>query len=140
MSSTELDILKAITEIKIGDETVNIKELAWPDALALLNKLASQIGKFMTTDGKFVLTVDNIATIITGSQDISEWLMLKATGKDAAWLATLTFSQALSVLDAAISVNIRPDFFVQAERIGQRIKKVFNLDGLKKTPTPASGK
>lgn len=139
-SSTDIDILKALTEVKIGDQTIAIKELAWPDALALLNKLAGHAGKFITTDGKFVLTTDNVATIVVGSQDISEWLITKATGKDAAWLATLTFDQALTVLDAAISVNIRPDFFVKATRIGQRVKAVFGLDKLKNPPTPVLAK
>ena len=141
MNSThDIDILKAITEVKLGDQTITIKELAWPDALALLNKLASHAGKFITTDGKFVLTTENVATIVTGSQDISEWLMTKATGKDTAWLATLTFDQALTVLDAAISANIRPDFFVKAERIGQRINAVFGLDKSKNPPTPPLAK
>ena len=139
-SSTDIDILKAVTEVKLGDQTVAIKELAWPDALALLNKLAGHAGKFITTDGKFVLTTENVVTIVTGSQDISEWLMTKATGKDAAWLNALTFDQALTVLDAAISVNVRPDFFAKAGRIGQRIKTVFGLDKSKNPPTPASAK
>ena len=138
--ATEIDILKAVTEIKLGDQTIAIKELAWPDALALLNKLASHSGKFMTTDGKFVLTTENIATIVTGSQDLSEWLILKATGKDSTWLNGLTLGQALTVLDAAISQNLRPDFFEQGRRIGQRINAVFGLGKSKNPPTPPSVK
>lgn len=127
----DLEILNPITELKLGTETVAIRELSWPDAMVFLSKLAKQAGQFTTTDGRLEVTPEKLAEIVTSAQDLSEWLVLKSTGKDAEWLQQRSFSEGLDLLEAALSMNLRPDFFDKLKRIGSRFM------GVLKAPQPA---
>jgi hypothetical protein len=122
----DLEILNPITELKLADGTpVTIRELSWPDALVFISKLAKQAGSFTSSDGRLEVSPEKLSEIVISAQDLSEWLVLKSTGKDDAWLKERTFSEGLDLVEAAVSMNLRPDFFAKLKRIGSRFTGVL---------------
>lgn len=135
----DIEILNPIKELKIGDEIITISELAWPDALTFVRKISEHAGKFVASDGSLSFSLDRLSEMISGTQELSEWLIFKASGKDLEWLSRKTFSEGLDLLDAALSQNLRPDFFERLKRIQLRFNGTIKLPSGQPS-TSSSGK
>lgn len=123
--SNEIEILTARANVSIGNETITINELAWPDAIEFLKKLSDSAGKFVQ-NGNLIFSIDRLTEIVTSTTDLSEWLILKTTGKDHEWLKQRTFGEVLDLIDAALSRNVRPDFFDKLSRIRSRLTAAWD--------------
>jgi hypothetical protein len=142
MQETTLKILHPVIPVATGPEgkdIVEVREMRWPDALAFLQALGKEVGQVMTTTGNISFTPDKLPDIIGQSGALIEHLICKATGRDAAWLNTLTTGEMLDLLDAAVELNVSPELFARGKAVADRVKKVFakeNTDAKNPTGEP----
>jgi hypothetical protein len=116
---------------------VQVRELAWPEAIQFLQLLSGHAGKMIGEDGKLKVDFSKISALVTSSQEVSEFLMLKSTGRDQAWLAQLSFRECLDVLDAALSINLSPEMFNAGKKIEGRLRSLFGSEPANSTTTSA---
>jgi hypothetical protein len=121
-----LNILHPVKTISIGGETVEVRELRWPEALGFLEELAKQAGQFLTSDGRLTFQADQLSRIIQESGGLVEYLVTKATGKDSGWLNARTPVEVLEVLQAAIELNVSPELFARGKALAGRLQSVFD--------------
>lgn len=112
-------------EVRLGNETVAVNELAWPDAFEFLGRLGRHAGQLLDAQGKLTFTFDRLAELVTQTQELAEFLVLKSTGRDPAWLHALPFSQGLELLSAALDVNLTEDLLKNGVQLGEQFKRLF---------------
>jgi hypothetical protein len=138
--TSEIEILHPVTELKINSETVEVRELRWAHALEFLRKLSAHVGKLVsvTSTGQIAasLDMDKLVAVITGAEDLAAYLVEKSTGKDANWLNELSVSDAVTVLDAALALNLSEDLLKKVSALGQRFAVV--MPGAKVTASPST--
>ena len=101
-----LSVLNPILEVKFGDKTIEVRELMWPDALQFYAKLRAQKKNIIDGEGNLVLSAATILEVVNENIELAQWLVLKSTGKEEAWLNELTMSQMLELVTAALEVNL----------------------------------
>jgi hypothetical protein len=92
--------------VKLNNGTVDVRELPWPDARNLYDKLVSQSKTLFGQDGSIRLNAQSVIDAITENINLGTWLVLKATGKDEAWLNERSLSEVLDVAIEAAVLNI----------------------------------
>ena len=89
-----------------GGDTIEVRELAWPDALELYNKLLGQAKDLLDEKGQFNLQPEKIVGALTENIGLGQWLVKKATGKDDAWLKERSLSDVLDIATEAAVLNV----------------------------------
>src|SRR6516162_9217715 len=92
--------------VATGEGEVAVKELSWPDALHLYNRLMAQSKAFMDDNGQLVLDAAKVIAAIQENVELGAWLVQKATGKDESWLQQRTLSEVLDVATEAAVLNV----------------------------------
>lgn len=101
-----LPLFNPVREIRIGSETVIVKELSWPNALSFFNKLREQTRLLLDDKGNLVLDTQKVLAAIGDNLELATWLVENSTGKDKAWIESLMLSEMLDVLTACLEVNL----------------------------------
>ncbi len=99
-------IFNPVKELIIAGETLLVKELSWPDALAFFNKLRDQAKGLVNEKGELALDAAKIMDAIADNVQLASWLVSKTSGKDAAWIEQRSLSEMLDVVSAALEVNL----------------------------------
>lgn len=84
---------------------VEIRELAWPDALQLYRRMMEQSKVFLDEEGRLQLSAQKLLDAISENIELGTWLVLKATGKDEAWLNERRMSEVLDLAVEAAVLN-----------------------------------
>lgn len=132
----ESQILFPQKELKIGDESFVVRELAWSEALDFLKKLGGYLGSLMNDKGELVVTVSGLTDLISNTQELSATLVAKATGRTAESFENLSLGQMLDLIDAALELNLSEEIIAKGKNIAGRFQRFAG-----KTPrmaTPAS--
>ena len=121
--STELELLDPVRTVDIGTEQVQVRELRWLDALQFLQKLAAGIEQVVGTqaigpDGAVRLNADRLREAVLSGGDLANTLLVKATSLPQARLESLSASQALTLLGAAVEINFREDLLGKLKGVG----------------------
>lgn len=106
-----------IQKLKINGQEVTVRELRWTDAREFLNRLAQQAGAFFeTTESpetgisvKFVFDLPRLVKVVQESGALADFLLLKATGQPESWLGEISLPEGLTVLEAALALNVNPE-------------------------------
>ena len=106
MNSHPLPLFNPVREIRIGSETVIVKELSWPNALSFFNKLREQTRLLLDDKGNLVLDTQKVLAAIGDNLELATWLVEKSTGREKAWIESLMLSEMLDVLTACLEVNL----------------------------------
>lgn len=129
----------AQSSVATSEGEVAIRELSWPDALELYNRLMSQTRAFMDDKGQLVLTAGAIINAIQENIELGQWLVQKATGKDESWLQQRHLSEVLDVATEAAVLNVG----IIVERIKNARSRLSRCAGMagedQTTNTPPSG-
>jgi len=103
------EILNPIREIKVGEKTVAVREMCWGDMLEFFRKISAHAGKLFTVDGagkvKTDLTLEGLTGMITGVEELTNFLIVKSTGETAESFGGLPMGTAAEILDAALDLN-----------------------------------
>ena len=121
--STELELLDPVRVVDIGTEQVQVRELRWLDALQFLQKLAAGIEQVVGSqavgaDGTVRLNADRLREAVLSGGDLANTLLAKATSLPQARLESLSASQALTLLGAAVEINFREDLLGKLKGVG----------------------
>jgi hypothetical protein len=91
--------------VATSEGEVAVRELSWPDALHLYNRLMAQSKAFMDDHGQLVLDAAKVIAAIQENVELGAWLVQKATGKDESWLQQRSLSEVLDVATEAAVLN-----------------------------------
>jgi hypothetical protein len=125
--NSEMEVFNPITSVTGNGITIQVKELNWLNGVEFLKLLAKHIGSFITTDGKISINPDTAVALVADTKELADWLILKTTTMSQSDIDNLSFTEGIGLLEAAISMNVRADFFVKAKRIGNRVASAMNL-------------
>lgn len=92
--------------VETSEGEVVVRELSWPDALHLYNRLMSQSKAFMDDQGQLVLDAAKVISAIQENVELGAWLVQKATGKDESWLGHRSLSEVLDIATEAAVLNV----------------------------------
>jgi hypothetical protein len=92
--------------VATSEGEVAVRELSWPDALHLYNRLMSQSKAFMDDNGQLVLDAARVINAIQENIELGTWLVQTATGKDESWLRQRSLSEVLNVATEAAVLNV----------------------------------
>ncbi|HXG46254.1 MAG TPA: hypothetical protein VNO52_01420 [Methylomirabilota bacterium] len=131
-------LLNPTRTIAVNGQEVEIRELRAIDALAFAKLLAEQLSRIAGAGQQLVIDLGKLVELVAASEQLSNFLVLKSTGRPAAWLAEITLADYLDVLEAAIELNLREDLQKKFVALGGRVARILNLQ--KTTlPGPSSG-
>lgn len=92
--------------VKLAMGEIQVRELSWPDALNLYQRLVGQSKSLFDEQGRLMLDPQKLVAAINENIELGQWLVLKSTGKDEAWLNQRTLSEVLDVTSEAAVLNI----------------------------------
>jgi len=104
-----------IVEISISGETVQVRELRWPDAIALYERVASKYAKMAGG-----LNAELMVALLTESAEVCEWLIEKCCGKSKEWIAERSISEVMDLATEAAVLNVQV-IFDRAKNIQRRL-------------------
>jgi len=119
-----LDILNPQVELKLGGETLVVREMAWPKTVELISKLGLHAQLMFNSEGKLAIDLDKIVKAIQGTRELAEFLVRESTGKPDEWINTLAFSRFIAVLDTAISINISQEVTTNVKKLAGRLNSL----------------
>lgn len=132
--SEDRDILFPNREVAIGEgerkQKVIVSVLAWPDAIEFLRKLGDclgSIGKFFDAEGNVRVDVGFVVELIAGSDVLSTFLLLKATGRDEEWLKKLPYHHGLELLAVALELNLSDKLLDKGKAVAGAVTKCIAL-------------
>jgi len=134
--NSDLKILDPVQPVDVAGERLEVRELSWIDALDFVGKLGGLLDRFIDQEsGKLVFSQDQMGRVIGQSGELATDLILKATGKPPDWIEGLRTSEALSVLAAAIQVNLHPELLGKCRGVARAVTGV--LGPVKVTSEPS---
>lgn len=124
-------ILNTTRDVALRDgSTVAVRELRALDALEFVKRLSGYFGSIQRSadDGTGRIRIE-VAALITGATEVSEFLVLKSTGKDRAWLEELGAEDLLDVLHAAIDANVTEGLIKKARSVFDLVRSRIGSSG-----------
>lgn len=116
-----------------GGEAVEVREMAWPDALEFLRKLTAFAGSYLKPDGSFAFSMTGLADLVNSSAELSNFLILKSTDQSEAFLERLPVCSALDILDSALELNLSEEVLKRGKKLGARFQALAG-----KSPKPTT--
>ncbi len=114
-------ILNPTTPVVVNGTTVEVRELRAVDGLQFIQKLSAYFGSFKKIDSEGT-AVAEVASLTIGATDLSEFLVLRSTGKQNAWLEEISFSDFFDVLSVAIQLNITEGLIKKARGVVDEVR------------------
>jgi hypothetical protein len=136
--SNETEILHPVKSLTIAGQEVTVKELPWFEAIEFIKKLSGFIGSLIDANGTLRVDIGAVTEMIVSTDELATTLITKTTGKDSEWVKTLSLSDALSLLDTALALNLSDEIIQKGKSIAGRFRR-FAGEGMR-TANPASQK
>jgi hypothetical protein len=89
-----------------GNTSVMVKQLTWKKALKFFEMLRGQVKGLVDEKGALALDANKVMDAVQGNAELLEWLAKECTGKDEAWIETLTLGDMAKVSSKAIELNL----------------------------------
>jgi hypothetical protein len=129
------DVLNPVIPVKVRGETVDVRELTWKDYLRAVKDLTGTILKLMGEGGTtLVLNREKILEAITAQEDLVGWVIEKSTGKDQAFINSLSARELLPLLIAVVDLNLSEEVIGPGKELAGRMGAALGL----KTASPES--
>ncbi len=132
-----IEILRARRTVNLATGPVAIQELSWIELKGLLNQIAGQLQGCIGADGRFALDIARLGDLIKNSQELSELLLNKTTGKNFEELGALSVGEFLGLVDAALDLNLAV-LADGVKKVGGRLAVLTGGPTAPKTTPPSS--
>lgn len=115
------------TSIRVGDQSLTVREMRWPDAIQFFSKLSKMVGSMVeqSPEGRLTFDMAKLPDAIMESSEIGEFLIAKTTELTVEQIQQLPARCALDVLSAAIEINLNQEVLGKFKRIGAVITEGF---------------
>lgn len=127
---SDLEILNPVARVKVGDREIEVRELAWPDALELFTRLGKRITGLLA-EGLPPSSSDTAVAIgfglraITGSTDDLAFVLVKSTNLTDAQVRHLGTGAALRLLKAAMELTLNDEVLDAGKALAVRLGVAF---------------
>lgn len=134
------DILRPDIQLKLHDGPVTVHELPWLDAKEFLKRLSTHFSTLTNAyiQGKSDVSIEqltDISTLIGNTTELADFLILKSTGKDQAWLDSRTLTEAAALLQASLETTLNDGLLDLLKKTAGRLAKT-GVATPPKTTTP----
>lgn len=99
-------ILNPVRELTVNGKTVQVRELRAVDGLQFIKHLGEFFSDFQKESEDRGGSRNAIGAMVLGSTELSQFLVLKATGNPNEWMTEISTEEFLDVLTAAVELNI----------------------------------
>jgi hypothetical protein len=133
--SNDPEIMFPDRQIKIGEDTVTVRELKWKQQLDFFAQLGAFLKKVQDEKGEVRLDIGIITDLIKGTTELVDALLAGAIDKDAAWLEQRRTSEVLAIIEEALELNLQV-----LKESGKRLAGRLKESGVGRTATPAAAR
>jgi len=133
---SKISVLNPVKTVSVQGVDVEVREMRHLDMIGFLKLIHKHVNELADEKGAIRFSVDRLTEIITGAEELSLFLLSKSTGKDTAWVAQLSFSDALILMDTALELSFSEDVIKNARQLGGRVKASFGLLKIAKPTSP----
>lgn len=136
MSTKNISVFNPVIVVEIGAQKIEVRELAWPDALAFITRLKEQAQSLTDESGNMRVDAPKLMEAISSNAELAAWLVCKTCRRTDEWLAERSLGEVLALVEASLEVNLSV--------IGDRLKNVrgrlagLAAGGAKPTSNPTS--
>jgi hypothetical protein len=148
----DLKILNPTEAVQLSAETVEVRQLPFLRALEFMKQISSMVGALFDERGRFKLVrrdasqpdapvydLAPLKSLIESSADLAVFLLKHSTGKDDEWVAKLSASEGLTLLHAALRLNLSKEVLALGNEMAAFLAGAFSREAATKT-TAASSK
>lgn len=113
-------VLNNTCELTLAGQTVEFRELRAVEGIEFLKLLSKYASEFKAVPAESY--TQRLTEIIVGAEDVSTYLVLKSAKKPKEWLETISATEFIDALQAAIDLNISETFIKKAQGVAASIK------------------
>lgn len=124
-----VEILNPVRSVKLAAGELQVRELNWRDALEFMAKLSKHAGALFDEKGSVTLDLEKLGSLVMGTKEVADHLLMKATGREQEWVDGLSLSEALVVIDAALELNLSPELIARGKKVAGRVQGAFGREG-----------
>jgi len=143
-----MSLLIKTRSLTIGGIEITIRDLPWPAMKEFLDLISRHVKALIgeavrtassspdprsqTPDPRFIgaAVMEQLPALITDTTELAEYLVLKCTGRDAAWLQQVGSTEFMALLEASLDVVFSDEFLKLGKGAGGRVAEMFNLKAL----------
>lgn len=143
MNATEaIEIVRGVRTVRLkkpdgAEENLEVKELSWPDAIALLGALGEVLPTIVALRSSGSLTTEAIKETVLKTGSLADALLEKAAGLDAEKRRELGYGAGLAILGVALDVNLSEAVVGNVKTLGTVVRRLVPSDSPEK-PAAAS--
>ncbi len=141
-ASEAIEIVRGVRTVRLKkadgtDENLEVRELAWPDAIALLGALGEVLPTVVALRSSGQLTVEAIKETVLKTGSLADALLEKSAGLNAEKRQALGYGAGLAILGVALDVNLSEAVVGNVKTLGTVLRRLVPSDSPEK-PAAAS--
>jgi hypothetical protein len=130
--------------VTLGGSAVVIRELAWPDALELFQRVSARIADI--AEFQAISPTDAIGNALLKSTDDIRWFLAKATDLTPEQIERLPASAATRLVAYALGLTANEELFAAGKDVAQHLQGMLGMNSpspstassARATPTPGA--
>lgn len=121
------DIFNPVVTVKIRGDSVEVRELTWKHYLRAVKELTDNLLGLMSGKNTLELNKEKVVATISAQEELVSWVIQASTGKDAAWVDSLSARELLLLLKAVVDLNLSEELIGVGKGLAGRMADVFGL-------------
>ncbi len=141
-----ISILNPVQSVTLSRDSVEVRQMPFLQALQFLKEVSGLAGKLFDAKGNFLLAkkssngveldLQPLQDMVSSTGDLAVFLLKHSTGKDDEWISKLSAAEGMTVLKAAIEINLSPEIL----KLGNDLAGFLVAAFTKKTATKEPAK
>jgi len=123
---SETEILLGFRDVRIGDQSVRVRELPWPEALQFFERLADKALSLADPKGRIeLLDPATLRQAVSHSAELIAWLLSHTADMPPERLKRLPPRSLMLLLDAALALNLSDEVISLGKRLAARLTQAL---------------